>query len=310
LAHELEDMLSQIGGDAETRSILLNAVAFVRFANCEFEAALEAIDAIHALPAGLPAVELISANSLLAVIEMCAGRYAQGRRYLREEVEHARALPSVRYALILIYLVVAMALGLDQPDEMVDDARAALRRAVSFGDISGIIVAQAACGMVLLRAKDAAHQEAIDLLRSAHASIRRHKGLTFALPAITADLAIDAARHGLIDDAIDELRATFVLHMNGGSRVIVGSAGEALVALLVERGSTDDLAEAHRILDQWQVQRPGIPTLDLWWLKSRALLAKAERNSRGYAELSKQYLELCETQDARGRLAEARRMVG
>ncbi len=68
-------------------------------------------------------------------------------------------------------------------------------------------------------------------------------------------------------------------------------------------------AEAHRIVDQWQARRPGIPALDLWWLKSRALLAKAEGDSDGYAELAKQYLELCETLDARGRLDEARRMV-
>ena len=54
----------------------------------------------------------------------------------------------------------------------------------------------------------------------------------------------------------------------------------------------------------------GIPALDLWWLKSRALLAKAEGNSDAYAELTNEYLALCEGLDARGRLAQARRMVG
>ena len=73
--------------------------------------------------------------------------------------------------------------------------------------------------------------------------------------------------------------------------------------------TVDDLTEAHRIVDQWQAQRPGIPALDLWWLKSRALLAKAEGNPDDYAELAKQYLELCEKLDARGRLDEARQMV-
>jgi hypothetical protein len=34
----------------------------------------------------------------------------------------------------------------------------------------------------------------------------------------------------------------------------------------------------------------GIPALDLWWLKSRALLAKAAGNSHAYAELAKEYL--------------------
>ena len=97
--------------------------------------------------------------------------------------------------------------------------------------------------------------------------------------------------------------------MSSGSRVFVGCPGEALVGLLIERGSTDDLAEAHRIVDQWQAQRPGIPALDLWWLKSRALLAKAEDDSDCYADLAKGYFSLCEKLDARGRLDEARRMV-
>lgn len=51
----------------------------------------------------------------------------------------------------------------------------------------------------------------------------------------------------------------------------VGCAGEALVALLIGRGSTDDLTEAHRIVDHWQDRRPGIRALDLWWLKIAAL---------------------------------------
>jgi adenylate cyclase len=309
LASKLEDMVSHIDCDAETRSIILNAVAFVRFANCEFDAALEVIDAIHALSTDVPAVELISANALLGAIERCAGRYRQGRRRLREELEHARALPSLRYALILIYVVVTTALGLDHADEMVDHVREALRRAESFGDISGIITAQLACGTVLLRVEDAALNEAIGVLHKAHANMRKHKGMTIALPAVGADLAIDAARHGRIDEAIDELRATFALHMTGGSRVFVGCAGEALVGLLIERGSTDDLTEAHRIVDQWQDRRPGMPALDLWWLKSRALLAKMEGDSEGYDELATQYLDLCEKLDARGRLDEARQMV-
>ena len=313
LASELEDMVSHIDCDAETRSIVLNAVAFVRFANCEFDAALKAIDAIHALATDVPADELIAANALLGAIETCTGRYEQGRRRIREEREHAHALQSARYASILVYFVVTTALGMDQADEPLDHVREALRRAESVGHISEIILAQMACGKVLLRVEDAAPNEAIDVLHKAHTNIRKHKSMTIALPVVGADLAIDAARHGRIDEAIDELHATFALQMTGGSRVVVGCAGEVLIGLLIERGSTDDLTEAHRIVDQWQDRRPGIPALDLWWLKSRALLAKtegdSEGDSEGYAELATQYLDLCEKLDARGRLEEARQMV-
>jgi len=310
LVSGLEDMANQIDCDAETRSIILNAAAFVRFANCEFDAALKVIDALHARSTDVPADELISADALLGVIEMCIGRHEQGRRRLRDELERARALQSPRYALILIYVVVTTVLGVDQADETVDHVREALRRAESFGEISEIIVAQLACGTVLLQAEDdAALNEGIDVLNKAQANMRKHKAFAFALPAVGAELAIDAARHGRIDEAIDDLRAMFAFHTIGGSRILIGCAGEALVGLLIERGSTDDLTEAHGIVDYWKDRRPGIPSLDLWWLKSRALLAKSEDDFGGYAELAKQYLSVCKRLDARGRLAEASQMV-
>jgi len=129
------------------------------------------------------------------------------------------------------------------------------------------------------------------------------------LVTIGTDLAIDAAKKGRRDGAIDELRALVSLHLRRGSPVFVGCPAEALVELLIERGSIDDFTESHRLLDQWQTRRPDVPALDLWWLRSCALLAKAEDDPDGYAELAKQYLSLCEKLDARGRLDEARHMV-
>ena len=172
------------------------------------------------------------------------------------------------------------AMGMYQPDDLVDEMREALRRAESFGDICGIIAAQFAYGTVLLRADNASRDEAIDVLERARASIEKHKVQTNTMTAIGADLAIDAARKGRRDEAIDDLRALFALHMDSGIRVEVGCAGEALVRLLIDRGTTDDFAEAHRIVDEWQVRRPGIPAADLWWLKSRALVGQGRRRRR------------------------------
>ena len=111
------------------------------------------------------------------------------------------------------------------------------------------------------------------------------------------------------NDVIDDLRALFATHMTVGTPAFAGCPGEALVALLIDRGDRGDLAEAHHVVDQWQAKRPGIPGLDLWWLKSRAVLAEAEGDADGYTELAKRYLEMCEKLDARGRLDEARLMV-
>ena len=309
LASELEEMISGIVCDAPTKSIILNSLAFARFTNCEFEAALKVIDTIQALLQGVPTVELASAQALRGVVEICVGEYEQGRRHLREVTDQVRVLHPVRHAQLLTYWGSMVAVGMYQADDLVDEMRDALRHAESFGDISGIIAAQWAYGTALLRAENGSHDEAIDVLERARGSILKHRVLSFALATIGADLAIDAARKGQRDEAIDELRTSLSLEMASGALVFVGCTAEALIELLIDRGSIGDCGQAHRIVDQWQARWPGIPALDLWWLKSRALLAKAEGDADGYAELARQYLALCEKLDARGRVAEARRMV-
>jgi adenylate cyclase len=310
LASEVEDMLTSIDWNAVPEiDIILIAVARARYANSQFDAALAVIETILSRPQDEPTIELAGALSFRGVIEMCRGDCAHGRRDLREGIRLARALTPVSHAIIISNCGFMTAMGLYEPDELLGEMRDALRRAESFGDICGIIDAQFGYGTVLLRANNESRHEAIEVLERARSSIGKHEVQTNTMTAIGGDLAIDAARKGRRDEAIDDLGALFSLHMDRGIRAEVGCTGEALVKLLIDRGNADDFAEAHRIVDDWRARRPGIPAADLWWLKSRASLAKAEGDRAGYVELATQYLELCEKLDARGRLDEARRMV-
>jgi adenylate cyclase len=310
LALEIEQNIDSIDCDVVTKSIILISVAYARFATCDFDGALQVIDAIQALPHEELIVENSVADTLRGVIEICLGDYEQGRRHLREGTDEARVLPPVSYAAALAYWVTLLAaVGTYAATELVDEMREVLRRAESFGDIFGIIAAQWAFGTALLRSVHASRDDAIDVLERARANILKHKVWILALATLGPDLAIDNARKGRRDEAIEELRGSVSIQLAGGSLVFVGCACEALVELLIDRGTVDDFAEANRIVDQWQACRPDSPALDLWWLKSRALLARAEDGSERYAELATQYLALCEKLDARGRLADARRMV-
>jgi len=281
LATDLEEMATGIDCDAATKSILLNAVAMARFVNCEFEAALQVIDEIAALTE-VPAVEIALARAIRGSVEICLGDYELGRRHLQESVEQGHALPPVVSAQILFFSSAMVVLGMSQADDLVDDVHEALRRAEEFGDSSGIMAAQYSYGITLLCAEGGSPDDALDVLQRLRTDVEKHKMFKLAAATLDAVLEIDAARKGKLDEAIDVLRASFALHMSSGSRVFVGCPGEALVGLLIERGSTDDLVEAHRIVDQWPTQRLNIPALDLWWLKSRALLAEAEGNSDYY----------------------------
>jgi adenylate cyclase len=310
LASEVEEMLEHLDCDALPEiDIIRIAVVRAHYASCQFDAALALIDAILARPQKELTIEFAGSFTFRGVMEMCRGDAESGLRHIREGSRLGRELPPVSYAIILSFWGLMAAMGMYQPDDLVDEMREALRRAESFGDICGIIDAQFACGTVLLRARNTSREEAIDMLRRARASIDKRKVQTIVMTAIGADLAIDAALNGRRDEAIDDLRTLFALHADSGIRLEVGCTAEALVRLLIERGDSDDFAEAHRIVDDWRARRPGIPATDLWWLKSRALLAKAEGDCDGYAEMATRYLELCEELDARGRLAEAHRMA-
>lgn len=312
LARELEGKLREMDWD-EIPEIDIMLVAIIRayHANCEYDAALAVVDTMEARPHDEPTLDFAGSFTFRGVIDLCRGNFEAGRRRLGDAIEYSRTLPPVSYAIILSFFSLMVVLGMYEPGELVEEMRQTLRRAESFGDICGIITAQFAYGTALLRADEASREEAIDVLEGARANITRHNVMaTNLMPAIVADLGIDAARNGRRDEAIDDLRALWALHLFSGVRVEIGCAGEALVRLIIDRGGVDDFEEAHRILDQWRVLRPDIPAADLWWWKSRALLAEAEGDSNGYAEFSRKYLKLCEKLDARGLLAEARQMVG
>ncbi|AKK27150.1 adenylate/guanylate cyclase domain-containing protein [Mycobacterium sp. EPa45] len=310
LAAELESLVGEIECDVATRSIILTAVAFARFTNCEFDVALRVIDSILDLPQEESTMELAVAETVRGYIEVCRGDYVVGRQHLRDGTVRGRALGPLNHAILLIYSSTLVALGIYVPDEFVDEVRDALERAEAFGDVCGLITAQCAYGTVLLRADNASRAQAIEVLNRADSNIQKHNVFTLALGIIGADLAVDAARDGRLDEAIDALRNSFLLHSGGGFRVFAGCVGEALVGLLIERGRQDDLIEVRQIVARWQDHRHDIPAMDLVLLKAQVLLATAEKDWAAYAEFAHSYLKLCQELDARGRLDEARRLVG
>ncbi|OBF96101.1 adenylyl cyclase [Mycobacterium sp. 852002-51152_SCH6134967] len=304
----LDALAASIELDAATRGIILNAIAFTQFASCEFDAALQTVTEIVNLLPDAPAVEVAPAVALRGVIEACLGESETGRRHLEEGYRQARSLPPINYASVQVYWAVMVTLGLCEAGHLVDNTHDALSRAKAFGDACGIVIAQWTYGTVLLRAGEEHRGKAIDALRKARADINKYRVGVVGLTTIGRDLAMDAAGQGKLDQAITELRVVRA-QSKGCSPVFGVVAQEALVELLVERGTADDLAEVHRIVAQWHDERPGAPALDLWWMKSRTLLAKVEDRSDDYVDLAGRYLELCETLDARGRLAEAHRFA-
>lgn len=309
LAEELAEMVDSVECDVPTMGDILFAIAYARFLNCDFDAALKMVERTMTLLEHDRTMEHVLANCVRGGIECLTGDYKAGRMHMQDSREGAHGLPPANQAIVWAYWGLLATVGILRPSDVVDEMLENLRRADSFGDLFCIIAAQWSAAIVLLRTDEFTHHEAIELLERARADIDQHNLFTAAMPVIVSDLAMDAAGKGRRDEAIIELRACFELHTTHGARFAAVRAGEALVELLIQRFGSGDLAEAQRVIDTPLARHPDIPAMDLWWLRSRALLADATGDTAGYAEAAGQYLSLCEKLDARGRIDEARQLV-
>ncbi len=304
LATELHELTTRLSPDPTTGSLLLNAVAFAKLANGDFRVARAIWAEILALGPGCPEEELAPALALVGFAQICLGEVATGHTNLREGTDRARPLHPVNFASVQLYSAVLAALGLVDVGSLLDGVRTAWQRAESFGDICGIILARWTYGTILVRTPGS-RDEGVAVLHSARTTATTHRLGACTLAMIAADLARESARTGRLDEAIAEVRQSFEEDLSGVPTFAAFPA-EALVELLVARGSVDDLAEANRVLNRWQNLGIDVPALQLWLLRAQTLLARAESDNRAEQDFAKRYLRLCEQLNAVGRLDEAR----
>jgi adenylate cyclase len=311
LASELAAMVDHIDCPEPTKLEILHSVTWAHFLACDFPSALSALDRQKGLAGATAAISKAQTLSVRAAIELYSGDYDSGRRHFRQAAQQSRALHPVTYAQVLTGWSWLATAGLDDPRELLPKTREALHQAIAFGDNFGLVSALWAHGTILLRADPTARAEAIGLLQEARAGIERHGIQTFLLCSAMADLAVDSARKGAHDEAIDEARRTYRRELDAGSPPMIGRTAETFIELLLDRGSSADAAEAHRVAAEVAGMRLPSPVaaVDLFRLKCRAMVAKADGDAADYADLAKRYLGLVEQLDARGRLTEARTMV-
>jgi adenylate cyclase len=300
LAAELVEMVDRIDCDHATELELLRSVLLAQYVNGDFDATLRTIERIHRLSDDPTSVPVIHATLLRGVVSVWRGEHERGRHHVRNAIEQARSLNPVAQGQMLLSTEAMVRAGLENADELASVTADVLRQSESFGDTWGITFAQYLHGMTLLRCSEPPRAEAVELLEHARAAINRQKVLASVGGLIEADLALATVDHGRRDDALARVRAQFERYIANGSSLYVGIPAESLVELLIQRGGTEDLAEARSVLTRWEAgQFPApIPGLDLWRLKCLAMVTKAEGNEPAYAELATQYLELAERLDA------------
>lgn len=307
MADELLAMVTRLRCDDGTRGLVLNSVAFTKWAVGDLGSARSISEDVIALAPSCPDIEIAPALALRGIVQMCCGEAAEGRRSLEVGIDLTRSIHPVSFASLQMYAGVLIALGLLDPNGVLADARSASRDAESFGDLCGIIMARWAYGTILVR-MPGSHDEGIDVLEQAQSHVREHRLGACGLATIATDLAVEDARAGRIDKAIVELRGIFERTVCGFPVFAVFSA-EALVELLIGRGSVADVSEAKSVLDRWRSLDIAVPALNLWLPRARALIAAAEGDGSAYHRYASDYLRQCEHLHAVGRLDEARHMA-
>lgn len=307
MADELLAMATRLHCDDRTRGLVLNSVAFTKWAVGDLGSARTISDDVIALAPSCPNIEIAPALTLLGIVQMCSGEASEGRRSLEAGIDLTRSIHPVSFASLQIYAGVLIALGLLDPNDVLADAHSAWRAAESFGDLCGIVMSRWAYGTILLR-MPGTHAEGIDVLKHAQSTVSEHRLGASALATIATDLAVEKARAGRTVEAIGELRGIFERTVCGFPVFAVFPA-EALVDLLIGRGTPADISEAKSILDRWRGRQISVPALNLWLSRAESLIAAAEGDSGGYDRLAGEYLRQCERLNAVGRLDQARHMA-
>lgn len=265
LAAELSLLVDTMdAAPAEELEIIYTALAFARWANCEFAAVIDLIGRSLALGVEPPSTDRAVAFAIKGLSLVCLGDRESGLAHLRTATELARAMPPAIFSAIFLYWGILAGMGLHVAHDLLDEAHSALARAESFGDRFGIIAAQWTFGTLLVRSNDARRDEALELLQRAEEGIAAHRLQHFALAITRSQLAPEEARRGHPDDAIAGLRALSRLHVHDAPFVFFGCVAAPLCELLITRADPGDLDEVDEMIALWQGRGPGTASMDQW----------------------------------------------
>jgi hypothetical protein len=167
----------------------------------------------------------------------------------------------------------------------------------------------------VLGREETAHDPALGrghklLAEVSEALLRREHNLA-DLPMVNVYLARERARRGDHDEAIPLMRAT-VDHLFRDGRLLAHGvpATGVLVRTLLDHGADDDVAEAEAAIERLAAAPAdeGLVMRDIWLLRVRALLARAQGDEDSYRDYRDRYRDMARTLGFEGHIAWAEAM--
>jgi hypothetical protein len=245
-------------------------------------------------------------------------RYFLGRPGWRDDLRHglamARTADPMSYANAVAWdYLLGIPLGVLRPDDSaVRESEDALQNAERSGDDFALAQARGALGFALVHRDTAAERgRGYQLLAEVREMCLRTGQALGDVPLADGYLARERARRGDRDEAIPLMRAA-VDHFREGQRLVlaVPMIG-VLVETLLDRGADSDVAEAEAAIERLAAApaEEGLVIRDIWLLRLRALLVRAQGDAAAYAQLRDRYRDMAKTLGFEGHMEWAEAMT-
>jgi hypothetical protein len=252
-------------------------------------------------------------------------RYCLGRPGWRDDLRHglamARSTDPMSYATAVAYVYNAgISPGVLRPDDRaMRDIEDALRIAEQSGDDVALALARWTLGFALVQRGTNAERDRGRRVLAEVGEVFLRRGFFLAdLPIVEVYLAREKARCGDRDGAIPLMRAAIDHLARQGQLLGWGvPATGVLVETLLDRGAESDLVEAEAAIERLgeaaidplaTPTNDGLAVREIWLLRLRALLARAQGDAAAYAHFRDRYRDMAKTLGFEGHIAWAEAM--
>jgi adenylate cyclase len=191
--------------------------------------------------------------------------------------------------------VIAIPNGALLPDAtMLRDTAQLLVMAEQSGDDMALPIARTARGVTLVHRGGQEGEAGFDLLAQAREAAIQERFVKTLVPIVDIHLAQERARLADLDGAIALSRTVVDELFDSGGSVWNALATAVLVESLLRRGGDGDLADAQAAIDRLASvpTDPGFVLNEIWLLRLRALLARAQGDDTAYRDCRDRYRDM------------------
>ena len=314
LASEHTRLLESIGDPTLTVGLTLAAIC-AKFQSGEDAEVLRLSERVITLADGDPTKGSLVIGSPLALGLTFRGgaRWCLGlpgwRDDFRKAIDMARAADATTLALVVFYIyapAIRWVLTADETALLLTAETLAL--AERSGDDFALDLARCARGVVLVERDGPECAAGLALLAEVREDILRDRFSHAVLAFIDIEAATVKLRLGDLDGAIDLSRAVFDQLFTGEGLLTIATT--VFVEALLRRGTEADIQDAQAAIERLAESPigPEVVVLELHQLRSRALLAQAQRDESSYRELRDRYRTMATSLGFHGHIAAAEAM--